>query len=51
MVAPAIAKTRKGTRNEAMMSALHEGSGDIAEMVAHSLVGKLKSDPRGGWVR
>ena len=30
---PAIVKTRKGTRNEAMISVSHGSSGDIAEMV------------------
>lgn len=50
-MAPAIAKTRKGTRSEAMMFVSCGGSGDTIERFAHSLVGKLKSDPRGGFVR
>jgi hypothetical protein len=29
----------------------HGGSGSIIERFAHSLVGKLKPDPRGGCVR
>ena len=37
--------------NEAMMPVSHGTSGDIAERAAYSLVGKTKSDPRGGCVR
>ena len=51
--APAIAKTRKGTPTPTGNDVYgpRGNSGDIAERVAYSLVGKTNSDPRGGCVR